>query len=240
MKALSIGLLPRACQKSWRACCSHFTWNPSKRHLSIASPLESSISQVESSSLKWIWLNNHPVRGLLSSCSQPLQRNLCLNTYSRLDLTTAWLNKKNCIDLKPTLALQLTLLKCVLEQGPAVTRINPDLETKSIRVLCNANTTEGYVPWKDASLPEINLVGGNIPAQLGGPSAQDRQHLAFFAGHDHGPVRPHLFKHWEGKDDDVRVYQSLPPQLNYHDLMKRSRYFSIPGSSSCRDTKRLR
>ena len=109
-----------------------------------------------------------------------------------------------------------------------MTRINPDLETKSIRVLCNANTTEGYVPWKDASLPEINLVGGNIPAQLGGPSAQDRQHLAFFAGHDHGPVRPHLFKHWEGKDDDVRVYQSLPPQLNYHDLMKRSRYFSIP------------
>ena len=91
-------------------------------------------------------------------------------------------------------------------------------------MLCNANTSEGYVPWKDASLPEINLVGGHIPAKLGGPPAQDRPHLAFFAGRDHGPVRPQLFKHWEGKDDDVLVYQWLPKNLDYHELMKSSRY----------------
>lgn len=108
-------------------------------------------------------------------------------------------------------------------QGPAVTRVNSDLSTNSIRVLCNANTSEGYVPWRDASLPEINLVGGNIPAELGGPPANERPHLAFFAGGDHGPVRPALFRYWEGKDEDVKVYQSLPPPLNYHDLMKRSR-----------------
>lgn len=113
--------------------------------------------------------------------------------------------------------------------GPAITRSNMDLGERAIRVLCNANTSEGYVPWKDASLPEINLVGGHIPAQLGGPPAKDRPHLAFFAGRDHGPVRPQLFKHWEGKDDDVIVYQWLPENLNYHELMKTSRFCICPG-----------
>ncbi|KAG0601613.1 hypothetical protein M758_11G126000 [Ceratodon purpureus] len=113
--------------------------------------------------------------------------------------------------------------------GPAITRSNIDLGTRAIRVLCNANTSEGYVPWKDASLPEINLVGGHIPAELGGPPAKDRPHLAFFAGRDHGPVRPQLFKYWEGKDDDVIVYQWLPENLDYHKLMKTSRFCICPG-----------
>lgn len=113
--------------------------------------------------------------------------------------------------------------------GPAITRSNMGLGEKAIRVLCNANTSEGYVPWKDASLPEIHLVGGHIPAQLGGPPTKDRPHLAFFAGRDHGPVRPQLFKHWEGKDDDIIVYQWLPEHLNYHELMKSSRFCICPG-----------
>jgi len=109
-----------------------------------------------------------------------------------------------------------------------------DLGEKAIRVLCNANTSEGYVPWKDASLPEIHLVGGHIPTQLGGPPTKDRPHLAFFAGRDHGPVRPQLFEHWEGKDEDVIVYKWLPDHLNYHELMKSSRYnyYMIPIKSS--------
>lgn len=113
--------------------------------------------------------------------------------------------------------------------GPLITRENMNLGTRSIRVLCNANSSEGYVPWKDVSLPEIHLVGGHIPAELGGPPAKDRPHLAFFAGRDHGPVRPQLFKHWEGKDDDVIVYQWLPAHLKYHELMKTSRYCICPG-----------
>ncbi len=90
-------------------------------------------------------------------------------------------------------------------------------------MLCNANSSEGYVPYKDASLPEINLVGGNIPTELGGPPAHERPYLAFFAGGDHGPVRPHLFEYWKEKDKDVRVYQELPAGLNYQQLMKESR-----------------
>lgn len=113
--------------------------------------------------------------------------------------------------------------------GPTITRANMGLGERAIRVLCNANTSEGYVPWKDASLPEIHLVGGRIPTQLGGPPANDRPHLAFFAGRDHGPVRPQLFKHWEGKDEDVIVYQWLPDHLNYHELMKTSRFCICPG-----------
>jgi hypothetical protein len=63
-------------------------------------------------------------------------------------------------------------------------------------VLCNANSSEGFVPRKDASLPEINLVGGELPNELGGPPVRERPYLAFFAGQDHGPVRPILFQHW--------------------------------------------
>ncbi|KAH8935026.1 hypothetical protein BDL97_17G009300 [Sphagnum fallax] len=113
--------------------------------------------------------------------------------------------------------------------GPEITRSHPDLATKSIRVLCNANSSEGHVPYKDASLPEINLVGGNIPTELGGPPAHERPYLAFFAGGDHGPVRPHLFEYWKEKDKDVRVYQELPAGLNYQQLMKESRYCLCPG-----------
>lgn len=107
-----------------------------------------------------------------------------------------------------------------------MTLSNDDLERHSIRVLCNANTSEGYVPYKDVSLPEIHLPGGHMPAALGGPPVDNRPHLAFFAGGDHGPVRPQLFKYWEGKDQDVIVYKQLPKELNYQDLMKNSR--SVP------------
>lgn len=113
--------------------------------------------------------------------------------------------------------------------GPHVSRAHPDLARNAIRVLCNANKSEGYVPVKDASLPEINLIGGLIPAKLGGPPASERPYLAFFAGRDHGPVRPALYKYWEGKDKDVRVYQVLPARYSYQDFMKKSRFCLCPG-----------
>lgn len=97
-------------------------------------------------------------------------------------------------------------------------------------MLCNANISEGYIPTKDASLPEIHLVGGEIPAELGGLPASQRTLLAFFAGGDHGPVRPQLFKHWEGNDRDIRVYRQVPADgMSYHAYMKSSKYCLCPG-----------
>lgn len=113
--------------------------------------------------------------------------------------------------------------------GPYVSKAHHHLEEHAIRVLCNANSSEGFVPDKDASLPEINLVGGNMPAKLGGPPMKKRPYLAFFAGRDHGPVRPILYKHWEGKDDDVKVFQELPAKYSYQDLMKKSKFCLCPG-----------
>ncbi|KAJ7523289.1 hypothetical protein O6H91_18G045500 [Diphasiastrum complanatum] len=113
--------------------------------------------------------------------------------------------------------------------GPHVSRAHQDLSTNVIRVLCNANVSEGYIPYKDASLPEINLIGGHIPTELGGPSGPERQFLAFFAGGDHGPVRPVLFEFWKEKDSDVRVFQSLPPGVSYQDYMKKSKFCLCPG-----------
>lgn len=97
-------------------------------------------------------------------------------------------------------------------------------------MLCNANVSEGYIPTKDASLPEIHLVGGEIPDELGGLPASERTMLAFFAGGDHGPVRPDLFKNWEGKDHDILVYHQVPEGgPAYQTYMKSSRYCLCPG-----------
>lgn len=97
-------------------------------------------------------------------------------------------------------------------------------------MLCNANVSEGYIPTKDASLPEIHLVGGEIPAELGGLPATERTLLAFFAGGDHGPVRPALFKNWEGRDSDILVYHQVPADgPSYQTYMKSSKYCLCPG-----------
>lgn len=98
----------------------------------------------------------------------------------------------------------------------------------SIRVLCNANTSEGFVPAKDVSYPEINLQGGEVTGLLGGPPPSQRPILAFFAGGGHGYVRPVLMEHWKEKDKDVLVYERLPKRLNYHSMMKKSKYCLCP------------
>ncbi|CAD6220759.1 unnamed protein product [Miscanthus lutarioriparius] len=122
--------------------------------------------------------------------------------------------------------------------GPYVSSANAQLFGNSIRVLCNANTSEGFNPTKDVSLPEINLRSDAVERQVGGPSASRRPILAFFAGGNHGPVRPALLAHWgpgsRGRDDDdpngVRVSEYLPRGgASYTDMMRHSRFCLCPG-----------
>ncbi|KAE8098435.1 hypothetical protein FH972_016501 [Carpinus fangiana] len=112
--------------------------------------------------------------------------------------------------------------------GPEASRSTPHLYKNSIRVLCNANTSEGFNPTKDAAFPEINLRTGSIHGFLGGPSASHRPILAFFAGGLHGPIRPVLLEHWENKDEDLRVHRYLPKGVSYYDMMRKSKYCICP------------
>ncbi|VAI27011.1 unnamed protein product [Triticum turgidum subsp. durum] len=112
--------------------------------------------------------------------------------------------------------------------GPYVSSADGHLFSNSIRVLCNANTSEGFNPSKDVSLPEINLRTDVIADQVGGPSASRRPILAFFAGGDHGPVRPLLLRHWKGKDADVQVSEYLPRGVSYINVMRRSKFCLCP------------
>ncbi|KAK9950257.1 hypothetical protein M0R45_005756 [Rubus argutus] len=64
--------------------------------------------------------------------------------------------------------------------GATHTSFVPQLFYNSIRVFCNANTSEGFNPSKDASFPEINLRNNEVPP-LGGDHPSTRTLLAFFA-----------------------------------------------------------
>ncbi|XP_049932976.1 probable glycosyltransferase At5g03795 isoform X2 [Nymphaea colorata] len=112
--------------------------------------------------------------------------------------------------------------------GPLTSQATPLLYNNSIRVLCNANTSEGFKPAKDATLPEINLQSGEISGTLGGPPPSERPTLAFFAGGVHGSIRRILLEHWKDKDPEVLVYEYLPKNLSYYDLMRKSRFCLCP------------
>ncbi|KAE9456682.1 hypothetical protein C3L33_11415, partial [Rhododendron williamsianum] len=120
-----------------------------------------------------------------------------------------------------------SMLSCH-DWGPRATRYVPQLYSTSIRVLCNANTSERFNPKKDASLPEINLKTGEIEGLTGGLPLSNRTVLAFFAGGAHGNIRLALLKHWMIKDEDVRVYKNLPEGISYPDMMKKSKYCICP------------
>lgn len=112
--------------------------------------------------------------------------------------------------------------------GPRTTFHVPNLFNNSIRVLCNANTSEGFNPAKDVSLPEINLLTGEITGLVGGPSPSKRPILAFFAGRLHGHIRYLLLEQWKEKDSDVQVYDSLPKGVSYQTMLRRSRFCLCP------------
>ncbi|KAK2454882.1 putative glycosyltransferase [Trifolium repens] len=112
--------------------------------------------------------------------------------------------------------------------GPDTSSFVPYLEKNSIRVLCNANTSEKFNPAKDVSFPEINLKTGLMKGILGGPSPSKRSVLAFFAGALHGDIRPILLEHWENKDQDIIVQKYLPKGVSYYEMLRKSKYCLCP------------
>ncbi|CAA0837058.1 Probable glycosyltransferase [Striga hermonthica] len=117
--------------------------------------------------------------------------------------------------------------------GPRATWYVHHLYFTSIRVLCNANTSEFFNPRKDVSLPEINLPAGEIIG-LTSPTSPNRTTLAFFAGQLHGRIRSLLLQHWKDKDDDIKVFEKMPlsPSNNnsnsYKEMMESSKFCLCP------------
>ncbi|KAF8013903.1 hypothetical protein BT93_I1689 [Corymbia citriodora subsp. variegata] len=112
--------------------------------------------------------------------------------------------------------------------GPDVSSADPELFRNFIRVLCNANTSEGFRPERDVSMADIYLSYGKLGPPRLGLDPRNRTILAFFAGGAHGHIRELLLEHWKDKDVDVQVHEYLPKGQNYTQLMGRSRYCLCP------------
>ncbi|XP_015084046.1 probable glycosyltransferase At5g25310 [Solanum pennellii] len=114
--------------------------------------------------------------------------------------------------------------------APVTSKGNDFLYNTSIRVLCNANSSEGFNPQKDVSLPEIYLYNGVVSPKLQSPPPANipRPYLGFFAGGLHGHVRETLFDHWKEKDSQLRVYQQLPKDMDYPSEMLHSKFCLCP------------
>lgn len=117
-------------------------------------------------------------------------------------------------------------------QAPDISKekLGKDLYKNLIRVLCNANKSEGFTPNKDVSLPEINVQGSilNSPTPNRQRPGPNRHILAFFAGGTHGNIRNKLINHWKDKDDQVQVHEYLPEGVDYYALMGQSKFCLCP------------
>ncbi|TKY73758.1 glycosyltransferase protein [Spatholobus suberectus] len=112
--------------------------------------------------------------------------------------------------------------------GPLVSGYVDLLYNNAIRVLCNANTSEGFQPAKDVSFPEIKLMTGEVTGLVGGYPPSQRTILAFFAGHLHGYIRYLLLNTWRNKDQDVQVYEELPQGISYYTKLRSSKFCLCP------------
>ncbi|XAR66860.1 Xylogalacturonan beta-1,3-xylosyltransferase [Bertholletia excelsa] len=112
--------------------------------------------------------------------------------------------------------------------APDVTTANHDFYKNFIRVLCNANTSEGFNPRRDVSVPEIFGPANKLPSPTCSQPHNNRPILAFFAGGAHGDIRKTLIEHWKDKDDEVQVYEYLPKGKNYTKLMGQSKFCLCP------------
>ncbi|RZC84320.1 hypothetical protein C5167_047107 [Papaver somniferum] len=112
--------------------------------------------------------------------------------------------------------------------GPNISIGRPELFKNFIRVLCNANTSEGFLPERDVSLPEVKLPFGQLTLPKHGVPPSERSILAFFAGRVHGRIRKVLMKHWKDKDVEVQVYDYLPKSQSYAEKMGQSKFCLCP------------
>lgn len=113
-------------------------------------------------------------------------------------------------------------------QGPRVSYANPELFKYFIRALCNANTSEGFQPNRDVSIPEVYLPVGKLGPPNMAQHPDDRTILAFFAGGAHGKIRKKLLKQWKNKDKEVQVHEYLPKGQDYTKLMGLSKFCLCP------------
>ncbi|KAK7388622.1 hypothetical protein VNO78_23444 [Psophocarpus tetragonolobus] len=112
--------------------------------------------------------------------------------------------------------------------GPRVSYANRDLFKHFIRVLCNANTSEGFEPNRDVSIPEVYLPVGKLGPANTAQHPNNRPILAFFAGGAHGNIRKKLLKRWKDKDKNVQVHEYLPEGQDYTKLMGLSKFCLCP------------
>ncbi|XP_054806244.1 probable glycosyltransferase At5g11130 [Prosopis cineraria] len=157
-----------------------------------------------------------------------------LVTYARDQLITTVTNYTDLITHKHpfwnrTNGADHLLLSCH-DWAPEISTKNPDkqLYRNIIRALCNANKSEGFNPSRDVSIPEINLRYSESSNPRNGQHPQNRSILAFFAGGIHGSIRKTLIETWKGKDKQLQVYEYLPPNIKYLELMERSKFCLCP------------
>ncbi|KAK4802182.1 hypothetical protein SAY86_000385 [Trapa natans] len=113
--------------------------------------------------------------------------------------------------------------------APQVSHDDPKLYKNFIRVMCNANTSEGFEPRRDATLPEFNVNPSTLaPHPRSKVRPSERHILAFFAGGPHGLIRKLLFEHWKDKDSEVQVHEYLPKGQSYEAMMGRARFCLCP------------
>ncbi|XP_047339367.1 probable glycosyltransferase At5g11130 [Impatiens glandulifera] len=113
--------------------------------------------------------------------------------------------------------------------APHVSTGNPELFKNFIRVLCNANSSEGFKFTRDVSLPETFIPFGSLgPQHTSIDTPSNRTIFAFFAGGEHGDVREQLFKYWKDKDKEIQVHSYLPKNINYYESLGNTKFCLCP------------
>ncbi|KAL2899952.1 hypothetical protein RDABS01_025034 [Bienertia sinuspersici] len=212
---------------------------------SSSSPSPSSSSQSTSSSLSDSLAHSLGVINNSSSLSKSEEKRQRTMMKLREEIEKVLIMGRKKDENMETKEIKLTKARALIKQafkngitsnisigddGPRATWYHPLLYFNSIRALCNANTSENFNPRKDVSIPEINLATDDkFPEIIHGSPLSNRTVLAFFAGRMHGRIRPLLLNYWKDKhDQEMQVYEHLPKEISYHEMMKQSKYCLCP------------